>query len=133
MLQNNYINNSYRKSEFCAFTISLSSFMYSKIKGTLNYSLCTMLGSQNPVQCSLDNLRFLLQLFQGNHCVKCLCYVYVMLNVMFKCYVWMFWFAHQEDWTFPSISYYFHIPKIFLNFFPHTGKNRNRQKSNLLP
>ena len=34
---------------------------------------------------------------------------------------------------FPSISYYFHIPKIFLNFFPHTGKNRNRQKSNLLP
>ena len=35
--------------------------------------------------------------------------------------------------SFPSISYYFHIPKIFLNFFPHTGKNRNRQKSNLLP
>ena len=35
--------------------------------------------------------------------------------------------------TFPSISYYFHIPKIFLNFFPHTGKNRNRRKSNLLP
>ena len=70
MLQNNYINNSYRKSEFCAFTISLSSFMYSKIKGTLNYSLCTMLGSQNPVQCSLDNLRFLLELFQGNHCVN---------------------------------------------------------------
>ena len=34
---------------------------------------------------------------------------------------------------FPSISYYFHIPKIFLNFFPHTGKNRNRRKSNLLP
>ena len=32
---------------------------------------------------------------------------------------------------FPSISYYFHIPKIFLNFFPHTGKNRNRRKSNL--
>ena len=30
---------------------------------------------------------------------------------------------------FPSISYYFQIPKIFLNFFPHTGKNRNRQKS----
>ena len=26
---------------------------------------------------------------------------------------------------FPSISYYFHIPKIFLIFFPHTGKNRN--------
>ena len=35
--------------------------------------------------------------------------------------------------NFPSISYYFHIPKIFLNFFPHTGKNRNRRKSNLLP
>ena len=35
--------------------------------------------------------------------------------------------------TFPSISYYFHIPKIFYNFFPHTGKNRNRRKSNLLP
>ena len=34
---------------------------------------------------------------------------------------------------FPSISYYFHIPKNFLNFFPHTGKNRNRRKSNLLP
>ena len=34
---------------------------------------------------------------------------------------------------FPSISYYFHIPKSFLNFFPHTGKNRNRRKSNLLP
>ena len=38
------------------------------------------------------------------------------------------WIIH-----FPSISYYFHIPKIFLNFFPHTGKNRNRRKSNLLP
>ena len=35
--------------------------------------------------------------------------------------------------SFPSISYYFHIPKNFLNFFPHTGKNRNRRKSNLLP
>ena len=23
--------------------------------------------------------------------------------------------------TFPSISHYFHIPKIFLNFFPHTA------------
>ena len=23
---------------------------------------------------------------------------------------------------FPSISYYFHITKFFLNFFPHTGK-----------
>ena len=34
---------------------------------------------------------------------------------------------------FPSISYYFHIPKMFLIFFPHTGKNRNRRKSNLLP
>ena len=34
---------------------------------------------------------------------------------------------------FPSISYYFHIPKNFLIFFPHTGKNRNRRKSNLLP
>ena len=34
---------------------------------------------------------------------------------------------------FPSISYYFHIPKNFLIFFPHTGKNRKRQKSNLLP
>ena len=34
---------------------------------------------------------------------------------------------------FLSISYYFHIPKIFLIFFPHAGKNRNRQKSNLLP
>ena len=34
---------------------------------------------------------------------------------------------------FPSISHYFHIPKILLNFFPHTGKNRNRRKSNLLP
>ena len=34
---------------------------------------------------------------------------------------------------FPSISYYFHIPKFFLNFFPHTRKNRNKQKSNLLP
>ena len=34
---------------------------------------------------------------------------------------------------FPSISYYFHIPNFFLNFFPHTGKNRNRRKSNLLP
>ena len=34
---------------------------------------------------------------------------------------------------FPSVSYYFHIHKIFLNFFPHTGKNRNRRKSNLLP
>ena len=34
---------------------------------------------------------------------------------------------------FPSISYYFHIPKNFLNFFPHAGKNRNRRKSNLLP
>ena len=39
----------------------------------------------------------------------------------------------REIHTFPSISYYFHIPKIFLNFFPHTGKNRNRRKSNLLP
>ena len=38
----------------------------------------------------------------------------------------------DSKWLFPSISYYFHIPKIFLNFFPHTGKNRNRQKSNLL-
>ena len=37
------------------------------------------------------------------------------------------------DRYFPSISYYFHIPKIFLIFFPHTGKNRNRRKSNLLP
>ena len=36
-------------------------------------------------------------------------------------------------YIFPSISYYFHIPKNFLNFFPHTGKNRNRRKSNLLP
>ena len=36
-------------------------------------------------------------------------------------------------WFFPSISYCFHIPKIFLFFFPHTGKNRNRRKSNLLP
>ena len=34
---------------------------------------------------------------------------------------------------FPSISYYFHIPKNFLIFFPHTVKNRNRRKSNLLP
>ena len=34
---------------------------------------------------------------------------------------------------FPSISYYFHIPKNVLKFFPHTGKNRNRRKSNLLP
>ena len=43
----------------------------------------------------------------------------------------------HEQWQnkepFPSISYYFHIPKIFLIFFPHTGKNRNRRKSNLLP
>ena len=39
----------------------------------------------------------------------------------------------RDNFTFPSISYYFHIPKIFLNFFPHTGKNRNRRKSNLLP
>ena len=30
--------------------------------------------------------------------------------------------------SFPSISYYFHIPKIFLILFPHTGKNRNRRK-----
>ena len=35
--------------------------------------------------------------------------------------------------TFPSISYYFHIPKFFDYFFPHTRKNRNRRKSNLLP
>ena len=40
---------------------------------------------------------------------------------------------NREKKTFPSISYYFHIPKIFLIFFPHTGKNRNRRKSNLLP
>ena len=33
----------------------------------------------------------------------------------------------------PSISYYFHIPKFFLNFFPHSGKNWNRRNSNLLP
>ena len=38
-----------------------------------------------------------------------------------------------QNFIFPSISYYFHIPKIFLNFFPHTRKNRNRRKSNLLP
>ena len=38
-----------------------------------------------------------------------------------------------KDHYFPSISYYFHIPKFFLIFFPHTGKNRNRWKSNLLP
>ena len=30
---------------------------------------------------------------------------------------------------FPIIS----ISQKFLNFFPHTGKNRNRRKSNLLP
>ena len=35
--------------------------------------------------------------------------------------------------NFPSISYYFFIPKIFDYFFPHTRKNRNRRKSNLLP
>ena len=40
---------------------------------------------------------------------------------------------HSTQHYFPSISYYFHIPKFFLNFFPHTGKNRNRRKSNLLP
>ena len=40
---------------------------------------------------------------------------------------------YPGTWNFPSISYYFQIPKIFLNFFPHTGKNRNRRKSNLLP
>ena len=39
----------------------------------------------------------------------------------------------QKKTFFPSISYYFHIPKLFLIFFPHTGKNRNRRKSNLLP
>ena len=57
----------------------------------------------------------------------------------FSC-VWFFNISicilKMEKWkkkSFPSISYYFHIPKIFLNFFPHTGKNRNRRKSNLLP
>ena len=35
--------------------------------------------------------------------------------------------------TFPYISYYFHIPKIFDYFFFFFGKNRNRRKSNLLP
>ena len=42
-------------------------------------------------------------------------------------------YASSGNKHFPSISYYFHIPKIFLNFFPHTGKNRNWRKSNLLP
>ena len=42
-------------------------------------------------------------------------------------------FADDQVRYFPSISYYFHIPKHFLNFFPHTGKNTNRRKSNLLP
>ena len=44
-----------------------------------------------------------------------------------------FFCAATKKKYFPSISYYFHIPKIFLNFFPHTGKNRTRRKSNLLP
>ena len=44
----------------------------------------------------------------------------------------MFFFITKKC-HFPSISYYFHIPKIFLIFFPHIGKNRNRRKSNLLP
>ena len=39
----------------------------------------------------------------------------------------------KRKFFFPSISYYFHIPKLFLIFFPHNGKNRNRRKSNLLP
>ena len=33
----------------------------------------------------------------------------------------------------PSNYYYFHIPKFFLNFFQKKKKNRNRQKSKLLP
>ena len=32
--------------------------------------------------------------------------------------------AQTQNVHFPSISYYFHIPKNFHNFFPHTGKNR---------
>ena len=51
---------------------------------------------------------------------------------MFRCPCCLQLLCHQQA-NFPSISYYFHIPKIFLNFFPHTGKNRNRRKSNLLP
>ena len=41
--------------------------------------------------------------------------------------------SSKKQRNFPSISYYFHIPKKFLFFFPHTGKNRNRRRSNLLP
>ena len=46
-------------------------------------------------------------------------------------------FSIKSAWDicFPSISYYFHIPKnfIFWNFIVLIGKNRNRWKSNLLP
>ena len=60
-------------------------------------------------------------------CIKCVkCSIMPKPNFVFKND-----FSVIDDWTiifyelskpFPSISYYFHIPKIFLNFFPHTGK-----------
>ena len=68
-----------------------------------------------------------------------LTYPYVFWPLKFLPLIKMFFCPSYQAWNrtwhmiFPSISYYFHIPKIFLDFFPHTGKNRNRRKSNLLP
>ena len=51
-----------------------------------------------------------------------------------KNYIFLnYFFSNLCKFYFPSISYYFHIPKFFLNFFPHSGKNKSRRKSNLLP
>ena len=60
-------------------------------------------------------------------------YVSIFLDFFWPTHVIINTVLNVRKNVFPSISYYFHIPKIFLNFFPHTGKNRNRRKSNLLP
>ena len=88
------------------------------------------LTSKSTQQCLLMTLLTLLFLLENNFTVM------TRISVRFVTYQsdhYTEQIVERRKYYFPSISYYFHIPKNFLIFFPHTGKNRNRRKSNLLP
>ena len=88
------------------------------------------LTSKSTQQCLLMTLLTLLFLLENNFTVM------TRISVRFVTYQsdhYTEQIVERRKYYFPFISYYFHIPKNFLIFFPHTGKNRNRRKSNLLP
>ena len=55
-------------------------------------------------------------------------------HLLFRTILWAFFICPFWSQMFFSVYFLlFPYPKIFSHFFPHTGKNRNRRKSNLLP